>query len=224
LAVNGGEMLDEPAPGRQGECQLEAQAAMQGGTVSLDQRLADVASDSFTSVPGSATAGEAAARAGGTEWVVVTGTGRDPVGLLRRTELERADERQRVEEFVERPVIVLPGHLSVGDSLATWACHEFEGAFTELDGIIAVADDDRPVGVFAGSPLLAYAVTTRGGSSVDTGLGGIIDNLGRIIRTCRFTDLALVRKCPYRRSFSVRPVVMPGCKNPDHLAAHRFGW
>jgi hypothetical protein len=196
---------------------------MQGGTVSLDQRLADVASNSFTSVPGSVAAGEAAARAAGTEWVVVTGTGRDLVGLLRRTELERADERQRVEEVVERPVIVLPGHLSMADSLATWACHEFEGAFTELDGIIAVADDDRPVGVFGGSPLTAYAVTTRGGSSVDTGLRGTI-HIGRIIRTCRFRDLALVRKCPYRRSFSVRPAVMPGCKNPYHLTAHRFGW
>lgn len=193
--------------------------------MSLDRELlADAATDSFTSVPGSAAAGEAAAQASGTEWVVVTDTNRNPVGLLRRTQLERADERQRVEEIVKRPVIILPEHLPLAESLETWAFHEFAGALTELDGIIVVADDDRPVGVLAGSPLNRYVLTARGPSSIDTGLRGTINNIGRIARSCQFADQAPARKCTARRSFSRPPAMMPDCENPDQLTPHLFDW
>lgn len=193
--------------------------------MSLDRELlADVASDSVTSIPSSAVVREAAAQASGTEWVVVTDTNSNPVGLLRRTDLERADDRQRVGEMVKRPIIILPEHLPLAESLETWALHEFAGALTELDGIIAVGDDDRPVGVLAGSLLNRYVLTTRGPSSIDTGLRGTINNIGRIVRSCQFTDQAAARKCTARRSFSRPPAMMPDCKNPDQLAPHAFGW
>lgn len=193
--------------------------------MSLDRELlADVVSRSFTSVPGSAAVGEAAAQASGMEWVVVTDTDRNPVGLLRRTELERADERQRVEEIVKRPVIILPENLPLTESLETWAFHEFAGALTELDGIIAVGGGDRPVGVLAGSPLNRYVLTTRGPSSIDTSLRGTINNIGRIVRSCQFADQASARKCTARASFSKLPTKMPDCENPDLLTPHRFGW
>lgn len=193
--------------------------------MSLDRKLlGDVVSGSFTSVPSSAAAGEAAAQSSGKEWVVVTGTDRSPVGLLRRTQLERADERQRVEEIVKRPIVILPGHLPLAESLETWAFREFAGAVTELDGIVVVGDDDRPVGVLAGSPLNLYRLSTRGPGSIDTGLRGTIDNIGRIVRGCQFTDQASARKCAARRSFSKPPAMMPDCKNPDQLTPHLFGW
>lgn len=217
-------MVDEPAPHRQAVSNW-TKGALGGGTVSLDRELlVEVASKSFTSAPGSAVVREAAAQASGSEWVVVTDADGNPVGLLRRTDLERADDRQRVGELVKRPIIILPEDQPLAESLETWALHEFAGALTELDGIIAVSHDDRPAGVLGGSLLNRYVLTTRGSSSIDTSMGGTINNIGRIVRSCQFTDQAAARKCTARRSFSRPQAMMPDCKNPDHLTPHAFDW
>lgn len=192
--------------------------------MSLDpERLADVADDNFASVPDSTTAGTAAVHAGSAEWVVVTGDGHEPVGLLRRTQLSRAAAGQPVGELVKRPVIVLPQELTVAQTLASWPVREFAGAETEVDGVIVVAGDGRPVGVLPGG-LDQYRVITRGPGSVDAGLGGTI-GVGRIVRTCRFTDPVSAVKCTCRRSFAgPPPSPLPDCRNPAHLTQHLFVW
>jgi hypothetical protein len=190
------------------------------------RKLADLASRDISTVSGSATVRDTRANAADVSWVVVTDD-EQPVGVVSRKRLARAEDDQRIGDLIGHPAIVLPAHLSVAESLRSWSFHDLMHELTELDGVIVLADDDSPIGVWAGPDLDRFLpkVITRGSNSFsDTGLPGGITGIGRLIRLCRFIEQPTHTACAARRSFSAKPVPLPACKNPLQLTPHNFGW
>jgi hypothetical protein len=193
--------------------------------------LAEVASDDISIAPASATVGAAAAAAGDKAWLVVTDVDQQPIGIISGRRLARASggeqEGQQVGELIRHPAIVLPSGLSVTESLRAWPFHDLKNDLADLDGVIVVAPDNSPVGVWAGKDLdrrLPLPVVRGSVGYADTGLPGPISNIGRIIRICRFIELPARTACAAVRSFSAKPVPLPACQNPRPLTPHEFKW
>jgi hypothetical protein len=188
--------------------------------------LAQLASRDISIASASATAGDAAAAAGDVAWLVVTDVDQQPIGIISGARLARASDRQQVGELIRHPAIVLPANLSVAESLRSWPFHDLKNELADLDGVIVVADDNSPVGVWAGAGLdrRLPPSAVRGVGYADTGLPGPISNIGRIIRICRFIELPARTACAAVRSFSTKPVPLPACQNPRPLTPHEFKW
>ena len=188
--------------------------------------LAQLASRDISVAPASATAGDAAAAAGEKAWLVVTDVDQQPIGIISRSALARASAGQQVGELIRHPAIELPAHLPLAQSLRSWPVHDLENELADLDGVIVVADDNSPVGVWAGASLdrRLPPPLVRGVGYADTGLPGPISNIGRIVRICRFMELPARTACAAVRSFSTKPVPLPACQNPRPLTPHEFKW
>jgi hypothetical protein len=227
--VHARQVLDELAL----ECQCNFPATMIAKiarmAVTMDQdapTLAQLASREISIAPGSATVGDAAAAAGEVAWLVVTDVDQQPIGIISGSRLARASDRQQVGELIRHPAIVLPANLSVAESLRSWPFHDLKNELADLDGVIVVADDNSPVGVWAGASLdrRLPPPLVRGVGYADTGLPGPISNIGRIVRICRFMELPARTACAAVRSFSTKPVPLPACQNPRPLTPHEFKW
>lgn len=191
------------------------------------QTLAQLASRDISIVSASAAVGDTAAAAGDVAWLVVTDGDQQPIGIISDDRLARASGRQQVSDLIKRPGIVLPSNLSVTEALRSWPFHDLKNELTDLDGVIVVADDNSPFGVWAGRDLNKYLPppTVRGGIGyADTGLPGPISNIGRIIRICRFIEQPARKACATARSFSAKPASLPACQNPAQLTPHEFKW
>jgi hypothetical protein len=194
-------------------------------TKNLDQ----LASRDISVVSGGATVGEVAAGAADAAWLVVTGPDEQPLGLLSRARLARADDdRQQVIDLITRPVIVLPAHLPVAAALRSWTFHDLKNELADLDGVILVDHDDTPVAALPGQDVDRYLPPAAARLAlltyVDTGLPGPITNIGRIVRLCRFVGQPARTKCAAVRSFSAKPATPPDCDNPHRLRPHAFKW
>jgi hypothetical protein len=203
--------------------------------VTMDQdapTLAQLANRDISIAPASATVGDAAAAApaGGVAWLVVTDVERQPIGSDSGAQRARARAGQQiglqVGELIRHPAIVLPANLSVAESLRSWPFHDLKNELADLAGVIVVADDNSPLGVWADDSLDQRLPPrlVRGPGYADTGLPGPISNIGRIIRVCRFIEVPARTACSAVRSFSTKPVPLPACQNPRPLTPHEFKW
>lgn len=221
--------LDELAAECQCNCPVTVNAKIARMAVAMNQdaqMLAQVASRDISIVSASVTVGDAAAAAGEVAWLVVTDSDQQPIGIIGGNRLARASDRQQIGDLIKHPAIVLPANLSVAESLRSWPFHDLKSELADLDGVIVVADDSSPVGVWAGRDLDQHLppLVRRGVGYADTGLPGPISNIGRIIRICRFIEQPARKPCATPRSFSTKPAPMPACKNPWRLTAHDFEW
>jgi hypothetical protein len=183
----------------------------------------DLASTDVTSVSTGLTVGNARSWAGETEWVVVIGRTDEPLGLLRGADLRRANAARPVEEFIQRPIVVLPAELTLQDAMRSRPIRDqLAGGFADIDGVVLTAGS-RPIGVWAGESLAEHLFAAGPSrSAIDTMLPGTI-NIGRFTHKCHHIDSDQV-PCGAIESFPEPPDTMPRCRNPRGLTPHYFVW
>src|SRR5689334_7674659 len=88
------------------------------------EQLIDVAITDIACIDVSTTVREAMTSVRNAAWIVVTDKLGRPVGVLRGGDLLRREEMKLLTEFVHTPVALLPGHLSIRESIRSWPIQE----------------------------------------------------------------------------------------------------